>query len=113
MHLSKPEWLKTSLGGVDDYGKISALVATYKINTICKSGRCPNHNYCWSKGSAAFMICGDICTRSCGFCNTKTGKPLPLENSEPEKLSSLIAELNLKAVVLTSVDRDDLPDSGV
>jgi len=82
------------------------------LHTICTSGKCPNMGECWVAGTATLMILGDICTRSCKFCATKTGKPLPVDESEPEKIAQSVKQLNLKHVVLTSVDRDDLPDGG-
>lgn len=82
------------------------------MNTICHSGNCPNMGECWARGTATFMIAGDICTRSCKFCNTKTGKPLPLDPDEPRRVAESVKALNLKYAVITSVDRDDLPDQG-
>lgn len=111
-HIPKPDWLKIRLGDTDIYGKTSALIEKFGLNTICVSGKCPNQGECWSRGTATFMIAGAICTRSCKFCNTLTGKPLPLDPQEPEHLASVIASMKLKHAVITSVDRDDLPDMG-
>ncbi|MDO5571868.1 MAG: lipoyl synthase [Bacteroidales bacterium] len=111
-HIPKPEWLKVKLGDSLLYGKTSSLINNNCINTICVSGKCPNHGECWSRGRASFMIGGDICTRNCKFCNTNTGKPLPLDLSEPLNLANTIKSMNLTHVVVTSVDRDDLADGG-
>ncbi|MEG1586915.1 MAG: lipoyl synthase [Bacteroidales bacterium] len=112
-HLPKPDWLKIRLGDTEVFGKTSALLEHYGVHTICSSGKCPNQGECWSRGTATFMIAGDICTRSCKFCNTKTGRPLPLDEREGDRLARLVEKMGLKHVVLTSVDRDDLPDYGV
>ncbi|MEG1617837.1 MAG: lipoyl synthase [Bacteroidales bacterium] len=111
-HTPKPEWLKIKLGDSMAYAKTSAILQQYGLNTICVSGKCPNQGECWSRGTATFMIGGDVCTRSCKFCNTKTGRPLPLDPHEPAKLAEVIGKMGLKHAVITSVDRDDLPDLG-
>lgn len=111
-HVPKPDWLKIRLGDTEDFGKTSALLQSYGLHTICASGKCPNQGECWSRGTATFMIGGEICTRSCKFCNTQTGRPLPLDQTEGVKLASVVEKMGLKHVVLTSVDRDDLPDYG-
>ena len=111
-YLRKPEWLKTQLQSGENYVKISQIVKTNKLHTICSSGRCPNMSECWNKGTATFMISGEICTRSCKFCNTLSGFPLPLDPLEPAKIAESIRIMNLKHAVVTSVDRDDLPDGG-
>ncbi len=111
-YIRKPEWLKTQLQGGENYLKISQIVKTNKLHTICSSGRCPNMSECWNKGTATFMISGNICTRSCKFCNTLTGRPLPLDLLEPVKVAESIRMMNLKHAVITSVDRDDLTDGG-
>jgi len=95
-----------------NYSRLKHLVEDNKLHTICTSGNCPNIGECWNSGTATFMILGDICTRSCKFCNTKTGRPLPPDPEEPDRLASAIKTLNLKHCVITSVDRDDLPDGG-
>jgi len=110
--IRKPDWLRIHLGNNQQFSITGTLVASQNLHTICRSGRCPNLGECWNQGSATFMICGDICTRSCKFCNTKTGKPLQLDPEEPERIAKSIKELGLKHAVITSVDRDDLPDSG-
>lgn len=111
-HVRKPDWLKIKLGGNDKFSETKKIVETHCLHTICSSGRCPNMGECWERGTATFMIAGDICTRSCKFCNTKTGKPLPLDLNEPENVARSISIMKLNHAVITSVDRDDLPDLG-
>ncbi len=111
-HIRKPDWLKIKLPKGDNYLKVKGILEEKGLHTICSSGKCPNMGECWNAGTATFMILGDICTRSCKFCATKTGKPLPVDLNEPVKIAESIQHLNLKHVVLTSVDRDDLPDGG-
>ena len=108
----KPEWLKIRLPRGEEFTKVNTLVKEYGLNTICTSGNCPNHADCWERGTATIMILGDICTRACKFCNVTTGRPLPPDWSEPSKVAQTVQKLNLKHCVLTSVDRDDLPDGG-
>ena len=108
----KPEWLKISIGANERYTQTKQIVENHCLHTICSSGRCPNMGECWGKGTATFMICGDICTRSCKFCNTRTGKPLPLDEREPAHVAESIRLMKLSHAVITSVDRDDLPDLG-
>lgn len=108
----KPEWLKISIGANERYTETKRIVESHCLHTICSSGRCPNMGECWGKGTATFMIAGDICTRSCKFCNTQTGRPLPLDPDEPTHVAESIALMKLSHAVITSVDRDDLPDSG-
>ena len=110
--MRKPDWLKVSLGNNSTFTATGRIIQNNKLHTICQSGRCPNQRECWNKGTATFMIAGVICTRSCKFCNTKTGRPLPLDPQEPERIAITVKEMGLKHVVLTSVDRDDLPDYG-
>lgn len=112
-HVKKPEWLKISIGTNERYTETKKVVDTHKLHTICSSGRCPNLGECWGKGTATFMIGGEICTRSCKFCNTRTGKPLPLDPQEPERVADSIRLMKLNHAVVTSVDRDDLEDLGV
>lgn len=111
-HLRKPDWLKIRLGGNEQFTRTKSIVESHCLHTICTSGKCPNMGECWSRGTATFMIAGDICTRSCRFCNTLTGKPLPLDPKEPANVAESIRLMNLKHAVITSVDRDDLPDLG-
>lgn len=108
----KPEWLKIKIPKAQAHKHVNGLVISNRLHTICESGNCPNAGDCWGRGTATFMILGDICTRACKFCNVKTGKPLPPDTSEPEKVAQSVKELNLKHAVITSVDRDDLPDGG-
>jgi lipoic acid synthetase len=108
----KPEWLKTKLQSNTQFVQVNKIVKEHGLHTICASGRCPNMCECWNKGTATFMILGEICTRACKFCNTLTGKPLPPDSTEPEKLANSIRLMNLQHAVITSVDRDDLADSG-
>jgi len=111
-HIRKPDWLRVHLGNNRQFSATGKVVLSQNLRTICQSGRCPNLGECWNHGAATFMIAGDICTRSCKFCNTKTGKPLPLDSEEPLRVAQSIRELGLKHAVITSVDRDDLPDAG-
>lgn len=108
----KPEWLKIRLSKGDDYLKVKEIVKENHLHTICQSGDCPNLGECWSKGTATFMILGNICTRNCKFCNVPTGKPLPTDENEPAKIANSIRLMKLKHCVITSVDRDDLSDYG-
>lgn len=108
----KPEWLKIDFRSEKNYSIVNQSIRKNCLNTICVSGRCPNLAECWSRGTATFMILGDICTRSCGFCNTKTGRPLPPDANEPQRLADSVKELGIKHIVITSVDRDDLKDGG-
>jgi len=110
--LRKPHWLKVKLPSGDNFKELRDIVETHKLHTICSSGRCPNMGECWGDRTATFMILGNICTRSCGFCNVLTGKPLPADLAEPEKVAESIRLMGVKHAVITSVDRDDLPDGG-
>ena len=110
--LRKPEWLKIKLHNTSEFSFVSGIVEQYGLHTICSSGRCPNKSECWNRGTATFMILGDICTRSCKFCATRTGRPLAVDGSEPDKLARSVSLMQLRHCVLTSVDRDDLPDGG-
>jgi lipoic acid synthetase len=109
---NKPDWLKIKLPLGTNYRQVKEIVHKHKLHTICTSGKCPNMGECWSAGTATLMIMGDICTRSCKFCATQTGKPLPLDNDEPMNVAKSVSLMGLKHVVLTSVDRDDLSDKG-
>lgn len=111
-HVPKPEWLKVKLGSARQFTDTEKIISAHSLHTICTSGLCPNRAECWAKGTATFMIGGDICTRKCKFCNTKSGKPLPLNPDEPQKVAESVKQLKLKYTVITSVDRDDLPDMG-
>ena len=111
-HVKKPEWLKIRLRGNEHFAETKRIVESHCLHTICTSGKCPNMGECWSRGTATFMIAGEICTRSCRFCNTLTGKPLPLDPREPGRVAESVRLMQLKHAVVTSVDRDDLPDLG-
>lgn len=112
-HVPKPEWLKIKLGDNSNFTKTKHIVEGSHLNTICTSGKCPNLGECWGAGTATFMICGDVCTRACRFCNTKSSKKPPmLDADEPYKIAMSVKALGLKHVVITSVDRDDLADFG-
>lgn len=111
-HIKKPDWLKIRLRGNEHFTQTKRIVESHCLHTICTSGKCPNMGECWSRGTATFMIGGEICTRSCRFCNTLTGKPLPLDEKEPDHVAESVRLMQLKHAVITSVDRDDLPDLG-
>lgn len=108
----KPEWLKIRIGANERYTETKRIVESHCLHTICSSGLCPNRSECWGKGTATFMIAGEVCTRSCKFCNTRSGRPLPLDAGEPVHVAESIALMKLSHAVITSVDRDDLPDLG-
>ncbi len=108
----KPEWLKIKLHDGAGYAEVAHIVERHGLHTICSSGRCPNKAECWSRKTATFMILGDICTRGCKFCATPTGRPLPVDKDEPQKVAESIRLMGLCHAVITSVDRDDLPDAG-
>ncbi len=108
----KPEWLKISIGANERYTETKRIVESHCLHTICSSGRCPNMGECWGRGTATFMIGGNICTRCCRFCNTQTGRPLPLDPAEPQHVAHSVQLMKLSHAVITSVDRDDLPDLG-
>ncbi len=108
----KPKWLRVKLPTGKKYTDLRGLVDKYNLNTICTSGSCPNMGECWTEGTATFMILGNICTRSCGFCGVKTGRPETVDWAEPEKVARSIKLMKIKHAVITSVDRDDLKDMG-
>lgn len=108
----KPPWIKTKIPTGKRYHELKAMLGELKLNTVCEEARCPNIADCWTRQTATVMIMGDICTRSCGFCAVETGKPLVLDQQEPAHVAEAISRLGLKHVVITSVDRDDLPDGG-
>ncbi|MEL7589174.1 MAG: lipoyl synthase [Prolixibacteraceae bacterium] len=107
-----PWWMKMNMPKGESYSRVKNLVSQYGLHTICTSGNCPNIGECWNQGTATFMILGDICTRNCRFCGVQTGRPLPPDPQEPQRLAESIRIMNLKHAVITSVDRDDLPDLG-
>ncbi len=108
----KPKWLKVKLPTGENYRKVRALVTEHKLHTICESGSCPNMGECWGEGTATFMILGNICTRSCGFCNVQTGRPDEVDIYEPGRVAQSVKLMGVKHAVITSVDRDDLKDGG-
>ena len=108
----KPKWLKVKLPTGEAFKKVRSLTKSHSLHTICESGNCPNMGECWGEGTATFMILGNICTRSCGFCNVKTGRPLAVDLLEPKKVARSIYLMQVKHAVITSVDRDDLRDGG-
>lgn len=110
--VKKPEWLRVKLPTGKKHRELRGLVDKYQLNTICQSGSCPNMGECWGEGTATFMILGNVCTRSCGFCGVKTGRPDQVDWAEPEKVARSIKLMQIKHAVLTSVDRDDLKDMG-
>ncbi len=111
--LPKPSWLKVRAPTGENYSRIKDMLGELKLATVCQSARCPNIGECWAGGTATFMIMGDVCTRGCRFCNVKTGNPKGvLDQFEPEKIAYSISQMNLEYVVITTVDRDDLPDQG-
>ena len=107
-----PKWMKMKMPKGESYSKIKNLVNKNGLHTICTSGNCPNMGECWGEGTATFMILGNICTRSCGFCGVKTGRPETIDWDEPEKVARSIKLMQIKHAVITSVDRDDLKDMG-
>ena len=109
---AKPKWIRVKLPSGKKYTELRNVVDKYNLHTICTSGSCPNMGECWGEGTATFMILGNICTRSCGFCGVKTGRPETLDWEEPEKVARSIKLMNISHAVLTSVDRDDLKDMG-
>lgn len=109
---SKPKWLRVKLPIGEEYRHVRKLVDTHKLHTICESGNCPNMGECWGEGTATFMILGNICTRSCGFCAVATGKPLDVDWDEPQRVAEAIHLMKVKHAVITSVDRDELRDGG-
>jgi lipoyl synthase len=108
----RPDWLKVRLPQGENYFRLKGLVKAGRLNTVCEDARCPNIGECWGAGTATFMILGDVCTRSCRFCAVKTGKPPVYDLDEPSRVAAAINRLTLKYAVITSVDRDDLPDGG-
>jgi lipoic acid synthetase len=107
-----PHWMRMKMPGGERYMEVKEQVQRNRLHTICSSGNCPNVGECWASGTATFMILGEICTRSCRFCSVKTGRPLPVDEREPLRLVESIRTMGLKHAVITSVDRDDLPDKG-
>lgn len=110
--VKKPDWLRVKLPIGEDYKHVRSLVDTHKLHTICESGNCPNMGECWGEGTATFMILGNICTRSCGFCAVATGRPEPVDWDEPQRVAEAINLMKVKHAVVTSVDRDEIKDGG-
>ena len=108
----KPEWFKVPAPGGDRYRRLRADIAAEELHTVCQEAACPNIGDCWERGTATFMILGDTCTRRCGFCNVKTGRPTWNDPLEPARVARSVARMGLRHAVITSVDRDDLPDYG-
>src|SRR6476661_262053 len=108
----KPDWLRVKLPVGPEYAKVRNLVDTYKLHTICESGNCPNMGECWGAGTATFMILGNVCTRSCSFCAVATGRPQFVDYDEPARVAEAIKLMQVKHAVITSVNRDELPDKG-
>jgi lipoic acid synthetase len=104
----RPEWLRIKLQVNESFMKVRNIVSDHKLHTVCEEARCPNMSECWSRGTATFMILGDICTRSCGFCAVKTGKPVGLDIDEPRRVAQAVKLMGIKHAVITSVNRDDL-----
>src|SRR3954470_10806008 len=108
----KPPWLKMKMPAGEEFAKLFNLVNDHHLHTVCQSAKCPNMGECWAAGTATLMILGDVCTRSCGFCNIATGRPPTLDLDEPVRVGQAVATMNLGHAVITSVNRDELPDGG-
>jgi lipoic acid synthetase len=112
LHQKRPDWLKARIPAGENYSRLSGIMDTHKLHTVCQEARCPNMGECWNNGTATFMILGDVCTRSCGFCAVKTGKPPELDAHEPVRVAEAVRLLALRHAVITSVNRDELYDGG-
>jgi lipoic acid synthetase len=108
----RPEWLKARIPGGEHYARLKGIIDSNRLHTVCQEARCPNMGECWNNGTATFMILGDVCTRSCGFCAVKTGRPEGLDAGEPRRVAEAVAKLRLRHAVITSVNRDELYDGG-
>lgn len=108
----RPEWLKIRIPSGEEYARLKNLITGHNLHTVCEEARCPNMSECWNAGTATFMILGDVCTRSCGFCNVKTGRPTWLDKDEPARVADAIRIMGVKHAVITSVNRDELSDGG-
>ena len=108
----KPDWLRAKLPGGPGYQRLRAIIDEHSLHTVCESAKCPNMGECWGRGTATIMILGDVCTRSCGFCHIKTGRPETLDVDEPRRVGEAVALMRLRHIVVTSVNRDELPDGG-
>lgn len=111
-HRRRPEWLKARIPGGENYARLRGIIDTHRLHTVCQEARCPNMGECWNNGTATFMILGDVCTRSCGFCAVKTGRPNELDADEPRRVAEAVRLLGLRHAVITSVNRDELYDGG-
>ena len=110
--LRLPEWIRAKFPGGEGYNRLKSVMRGHKLNTVCEDAHCPNIGECWNRGTATFMILGDTCTRGCRYCAVQKGKPVALDLEEPVRVADAVAEMNLRHAVITSVDRDDLPDGG-
>jgi lipoic acid synthetase len=108
----KPDWIRAKVPGGEGYERLKRLIDAHRLHTVCQEATCPNMGECWSRGTATIMILGDTCTRSCGFCNVKTGRPPPIDHDEPRRVAESLKLMRLKHVVITSVNRDELDDGG-
>jgi lipoic acid synthetase len=108
----RPEWIQVDIPSGENYQSLKSLMRSKELHTVCEEARCPNIGDCWGRGTATFLILGDVCTRSCGFCDIKTGRPAPLDWTEPERVAQAVRAMNLKHVVITSVNRDERKDGG-
>src|SRR5512147_194917 len=108
----RPDWLKVRIPLGENYARLKGMIDGHRLHTVCEEARCPNMSECWNAGTATFMILGDICTRSCGFCAVKTGRPGALDTDEPARVAEAIALMKVRHAVITSVNRDELPDGG-
>ena len=111
-HRERPDWLKVRLPAGESYARLKSLVKDHRLHTVCEEARCPNMGECWNAGTATFMILGDVCTRSCGFCAVRTGRPEGLDTDEPYRVARAIRIMGVRHAVITSVNRDELPDGG-
>jgi len=111
-HARRPEWLKVRAPGGENYVRLKQMMRAKSLHTVCEEARCPNIAECWGAGTATFMILGDTCTRSCGFCAVKTGRPLPVDPDEPRRVAEAVRQMGIRHAVVTSVNRDELPDGG-
>jgi lipoic acid synthetase len=110
--LRRPDWLKAKIPSGENYARLKTLIDGKKLHTVCEEARCPNMGECWNHGTATFMILGDVCTRSCGFCAVKTGKPIELDAQEPSRVAEAVKTMGVRHAVITSVNRDELFDGG-
>jgi lipoic acid synthetase len=112
VHTNRPEWLKVRVPSGENYSRLNGIVSRHQLHTVCEEARCPNMGECWNHGTATFMILGDVCTRSCGFCAVKTGRPTELDAAEPMRVAEAVKLLGVRHAVITSVNRDELYDGG-